>query len=1002
MKKQMTRTVLLLMVGLFLASAAFAQAVTGRILSLTGEPQPFATVQVKGTQRFAVADAQGNFSISAKQGDVLIITSSSIESKEVTVDGAALNVTVTTRANPLSEVVLTGYTTRSRRANVGSASTVVIDDVRTQPIASFDQLLQGQAPGLNVKAGSGQPGRNADVIIRGRSSVNGSVTPLYIVDGVEVRAGDFSTLNQGDFESVTVLKDAASTAIYGSRGANGVIVVTTRKGRSGKVRFAYDGQAGFSRLPKNKLELMNTQEKLDFEMNPDLADNPWGWSPAEVAELRKTNVNWADYVFQQGKMQSHQLSASGGNDKTTFYSSLGMYDEEGVTINTGLKRYTGRLNLAHTERNVRFGVNLSGGWSTFRGTQEGNQSIGAPLNTVIWALPYEPVYQPDGSYTNSIQFPYWLNPVEDLTQNTPTTWQLKSTGNVFAEVKLPWIENLTYRINAGGDFSQFETFTIIKRGTQSAAQNEFFGQDYRREGELGRGYDRRFRSTITNSLTYKTTMGKDAQHSLTASAFTEYLRNQGRSFNFTGYGLLLPFDNEAGLVAGTVDNEFIPVVGGGFPENSALLSYFGLIDYSYKNRYFLTLNGRTDGSSRLSPANRWTQYGSVGAGWVVSDESFFNVGAINYLKLKASYGSVGNQQGIGEFPYLQQYTRGTYGGQGTLLINRLGNTELTWERRRTANVGLEYELFKSRIRGTVEMYNSLSKGLYFNPKIPATSGGNGTVLTNSGSMENKGIELGLSFRIFDGRNFRWTLDANYAYNKNTIKSLPDNQDFQLFRSFQALQVGKPLNSFYLVRYAGVNPDNGNSQYLKADGKTITEEYDANDLTVLGTSDAPHNGGLTNTFAWKGLELSTFFVFNYGNYVFNTARFNVEYSAYTTSGFARNALNAWTTPGQITNFPRLTEATQSQTTRFLEKGDYVRLRNVMLSYTLPKAVLTRLHLQGVRFFAQGQNLYTWHNFQGWDPEVSSVSDIDGNGANAQVTGAQYPVLRSVTFGVNLSF
>jgi hypothetical protein len=269
-------------------------------------------------------------------------------------------------------------------------------------------------------------------------------------------------------------------------------------------------------------------------------------------------------------------------------------------------------------------------------------------------------------------------------------------------------------------------------------------------------------------------------------------------------------------------------------------------------------------------------------------------------------------------------------------------------------------------------------------------------------MENKGIEVALSFRVLNMRDFRWTIDANYAYNKNTIKSLPDNQDIQLFRSVQALQVGKPLNSFYLVRYAGVNPDNGNSQYLKADGKTITEEYDANDLTVLGTSDAPHNGGLTNTFAWKGLELSTFFVVNYGNYVFNGARFNVEYSAYTTSGFSRNALNAWTTPGQVTNFPRLTEATQSQTTRFLEKGDFVRLRNVMLSYSLPKTVLSRLHLQGVRVFAQGQNLVTWHNFQGWDPEVSSIVDGDGGGANAQVTGAQYPVLRSVTFGLNLSF
>lgn len=999
MTRENLRVLVLFVLGMLSFAFADAQTVSGKITSQTGEPQPFATVQVKGTQTISTADAQGNYSIKAKQGDVLIFTSTSFEPKEVTVDASVMNVTVTATINALKEVVVTGYTARSKRSSIGSASTVVIDDVRTQPIASFDQILQGQAPGLNVKSGSGQPGRNADVIIRGRTSVNGSVDPLYIVDGVEVRSGDFSTMNQGDFESVTVLKDAASTAIYGSRGANGVIVVTTKKGKSGKVRFAYDGQIGVSTLPENKLKLMNTQEKLDFEMN--IAGNPWGWSAAEVAELRKINTNWNDAVFQDGKMQSHQISASGGTDKTTFYTSFSLFDQEGVTINTGLKRYNGRLNLAHTERNLKFGVNLSGGWSKFRGTFEGDQSVGSPLNTVLWALPYEKAFNDDGSYAGSVQFPFWLNPVEELRENGDYSWQLKSTGNVFVEYKLPWIKNLTYRFNAGGDYSQVEVFAITKKGTQGADQNGAIGNGLAVDGALGRGLDRRFRSTITNSLTYKTQFGKDDDHEITASLYTEFLRRRGRSFNFTGYGLLLPFDNEAGLVAGTVDNGYIPTVGGGFPENSALLSYFGTVDYSFRNKYFLSLSGRTDGSSRLSPSNRWTQYGSVGAGWIVSDESFFKVKAINYLKLKASFGAVGNQSGIGEFPYLQQYGRATYGGQGTLNITRLANPDLTWEKRRTANIGLEFELLKSRIRGGVELYQSVTTGLYFEPKVPATSGGNGTFLSNAGDMENKGVEVNLSFKIVDAKDFKWTFDANYAYNKNTIKALPDNQTFQLFKSFQALQVGKPLNSFYLVQYAGVNPANGNSQYLKADGKTITEEYDANDLTVLGTSDAPHNGGFTNTFNFKGLELSAFFVYSTGNYVFNTARYNVEFYQYTTSGYSRNALNAWTTPGQITNFPRIDEATQSQTTRFLEKGDFLRLRNVMLSYSLPKNVTQKMKIQGLRLFVQGLNLYTWHKFQGWDPEVSSINDGDPN-SNASVTGAQYPSLRSVNFGLNLNF
>jgi TonB-dependent starch-binding outer membrane protein SusC len=980
----------------FIMKIAAQETVSGKVQNNSGTPLPGATVKSKND--VTTTNASGDFTIKAQVGENLEITFVGMTPINIkAVKGMVIE--MSKGAKTETELIVTGYTTKSKRSNTGSAVTVTIDDIRTQPIASFDQLLQGQAPGLDVKAGSGQPGRGADVIIRGKGSINGSNTPLYIIDGVEVRPGDFSTMNQGDFESVTVLKDAASTAIYGSRGAGGVIVVTTKKGKSGKTKYSYDVQLGTSRLPKNKLELMNTQEKLDFELN--IAGNPWSWTPAEVTDFRLVNTDWYKEVFQDGKMQSHQLSASGGTDKTTFYTSFGYYNEEGITINTGIKRYTGRLNVSHAENRVKLGVNLTGGWSNFKGTGEGNQSVGAPLNTVLWALPYEPNKNPDGTYYNSAQFPFWINPVEELAENGDNSWQLKFNGNVFLEYKLPWIKNLIYKINAGGDYSQIEGFAITNKGTQGALQNGQLTAIFQNEGTLGRSIDRRFRATITNSLTYKTYLDKQENHSLTTSIAQEFIKRTGRSLNFTGYGLLNPFKNEAGLVAGTAANGYIPVVGGGFPQDNAISSFFGSADYSFKDRYYLSLAGRTDGSSRLSLQNRWTQYGSVGAAWIVSDENFFNVKAISFLKLKASYGSVGNSEGIGDFPYLLQYGRGTYSGNGTLQINRLANPDLTWEKRRTANVGIEFEILKRRIRGTVEYYNSLTKGLYFAPIVPATSGGNGNVLTNGGNMANNGIEFNLGFKIVDGKNFRWAIDANYGYNKNTIKSLPNNQDFQLYQSFQALQVGKPFGSFYLVDYAGVNPANGNSQYRKQSDKTLTETYDANDLTVLGTSDAPHNGGLTNTFSYKGIELSAFFVFSYGNYVYNNARFNVEFYQYTTSGFARNGLNAWTAPGQITNFPRIDEATEGQTTRFLEKGDYWRLRNVMLSYNLPKKIIEKLKIQNLRMFIQGQNLYTNHNFQGWDPEVATIVNSD-TGSNAAVSGAQYPSLKSMNIGINITF
>ncbi|MEO7047549.1 MAG: TonB-dependent receptor, partial [Ferruginibacter sp.] len=431
-----------------------------------------------------------------------------------------------------------------------------------------------------------------------------------------------------------------------------------------------------------------------------------------------------------------------------------------------------------------------------------------------------------------------------------------------------------------------------------------------------------------------------------------------------------------------------------------LSSYFGTLDYGFKKRYFLTLSGRTDGSSKLSPKNRWTQYGSVGASWIMSDEHFFKSSFVDLLKLKASFGSVGNQNGIGEFPYLQQYGRGTYSGGSTLQISQLGNNNLTWEKRRTSNIGIDAGFLKSRITATIEVYNSLTTGLYFSPFVPSTSGGGGNILTNNGSMENKGIELSLGFKIIDSKDFKWSIDGNFAYNKNTIKSLPNNQDLQI-TGIQALKVGQPLNSFYLVKFAGVDPATGNSLYYEKDGKTKTDIYSSSDRVIVGTSDAPTNGGVTNTISYKGFELQAFITYSLGNYIYNNARYNVTYGGYSTSGFVAAALNAWTTPGQITDFPKIGENTEANTTRFLEKDDFWRLRNVMLSYNFPSAICEKLKIQGARFFIQGQNLYTHFSFQGWDPEVSPIQDPNGV-SSSTVSGAQYPALKTITVGLNLTF
>jgi TonB-linked SusC/RagA family outer membrane protein len=995
MKRKLTRLAILLVILMCSTLLSKAQTVTGKIVSETGEVQPFATVKLKGTQTSITADAQGNYSIKAKPGDVLVFTSASFQSKEMAVKSAVLDVVVKTKVASGTEVVVTGYTARSKRLNTSSISTVDASDVRLQPIASFDQLLQGQATGLNVKTGSGQPGRAADVIIRGRGSITGSVSPLYIVDGIEVRAGDFSTMNQGDFETISVLKDAAAVAIYGSRGANGVIVITTKRGRTDKTVFSYDAQVGFSQLPTGKLEVMNSREKVDYELYQ--AGNPYGWTAVEADSLRNINTDWRDVLFKTAPMQSHQISASGGTDRTRFYTSISYLNQDGILRNSGLKRYTGRFNLENSYNRVKIGLNFTGGYSEYVGIGEGNTFISNPLNTLLWALPYEVPKTPGGAYTRSVQgIGSWVNPSEELDKNLGYSKQLKALGNLYFEYKLPWLDGLMWKTNVGGDLSQFENFGIIQRGTQRA---EIAAGTPGEDGTVSQDYNRQFRATITNALTYKKIINSD--HDLSFGLYSEFLRGRGRNFGFTAYGLEQPFRNEGAAVAGTSTNNRIPVIRGGFPLISALMSYFASADYIYKGKYILGLNGRRDASSRLSPDNQVFYSGSVAAGWIVSEENFFpKDGFISQLKLRASYGSAGNQNGIGDFPYLLAYGTGTYGGEGATALSRLGNSNLTWERRRTANIGLDFSVYESRVRGSVEYYNSLTKGLYFVINPPATNNLGLGVLSNSGNMSNRGVELNLGVDIVKSKNFQWTIDANFSYNKNIVEELPENQRNQEYGIANIFAEGKPLNSFFLVKYMGVDPQTGKSLYLKKDGVTITDVYDPADRVIIETSDAPYNGGISNTFRFKNFELGVFWVYSLGNYIYNNARTNIENPGYIASGFARDALRQWQNPGDITDYPGINDEFQVATTRFLETGSFWRLRNVQLGYSLPKKLTDKMKIQGLRFYAQGQNLYTIYKIKALDPEVSSVNGGDGFGQS--IEGAQYPALRSITFGANITF
>ena len=967
---------------LLLIAFSFAQnrIITGKVTDARdGSPLVGVSVNVKGSKAGTTTDGSGLFRLSVPADAVLVFSNVGFTDEQVTV-GASDMVTVTLKVaqKNLQEVVITGYTLQNKRQTAGSISKVSGDEIKLQPIGSFDKALQGKVPGLLAQSQSGQPGAAAVVTIRGKGSINGTNDPLYIVDGVQINSADFASINPGDIESYNVLKDATSTAIYGSRGANGVIVITTKKGYSGKTKIDYDFQYGWSQLPKNHLALMNSAQKLQYEFydRPDFGPNPFGWSQAEVDSLSKLNYDIEGILFQKGITQQHQLSASGGNEKTRFFVSGSIFDQEGVVITTGLKRYTGRVNLDNTFGNWRFGINSSLGYSRVTGTRENDQYIGSPLNAIRWFNPYLNLYDANGDYQADF-LQGQPNPLAELLENHGNSDQLKGVGNVYVEFALPWVKGLKAKTLWGVDFTEDEGFTYLDRTTDQGSQSQ--GGN----GEVDRSFSRTFRYTGTTSLSYQRTVG---EHELSVALYNEIIQRKIENFLFGGYGLVGPFKNEAGITPGTPTNGYIPTVGGGGSESS-LLSYFIDGTYGFRKKYYLNFGARRDGSSRLSKDRQWANFGQLGAGWIVTEDFLKNLDWLNSLKLKASYGTVGSQ-GIGDFSTRELYGPTVYNGVGGLVLSNL-ETPLTWERKVMFNTGIEFTTFAGRFGGTIEFYNNITKDLFLDRQLSRTSGFQ-SITNNLGKMQNQGIEVSFNAEVIRTKDFSWTVEANYTRNKN--KLLDQHGQQENITGLFVNRVGQPINTLYLVKYAGVDPQTGEALYFKPDGKTTTNVYDPDDRVLVGPIDPPNFGGFGTTLNYKGVMLDVLFSYAWGAQSYNNDRLNVENSIYWYSNLATSMLREWQVPGDITDIPSAFNDLHSETTRFVEKNDYLRLRNVMLSYTLPKKMMDKWKLRNVRVFAQGQNLYVWHNFQGYDPEI--VTGILG--------GAQYPQLKTVTFGLNLGF
>jgi TonB-linked SusC/RagA family outer membrane protein len=974
-------TVVLTLLALSVSFNLFAQnkTVAGKVVdSKDGSALSGVVINYKA-KAIGTTSQDGTFSVNVPtDAKTLTFTYVGYQNVEVSITNGSMAVKMELSDKSLEEVVVTGYQTLQKRQVTGSVATVKSEAVKNVPIGSFDQMLQGQAAGALIQANSGQPGAAASVTIRGVGSVNGTTQPLYILDGIQITAGNFASLNPNDFESISVLKDASTTAQYGSRGANGVIVITTKKGKSGKTKFEYNAQYGQSRFPKNKLEIMETPEKLDYEV---ARGNPYGWSTRQLDTLRSINTNWQDEITQVGITNNHQLSASGGNEKTTFYVSGGLFLQTGTVKRTGLNRYNGRFNIDHAaSNNLKFGINTYVGWSNYKNTTEANTGIASPLNAIRWGNPYERAINPStGTYQLFVSGQ--PNPVQDINETNRGTKELKLVSNAYLEAKLPFIaKGLSFRTNWGVDLENWDQSLLFTRFSvvgQAAVGNQ---------GRFDKDTRILTRYTGTTSLNYAKAIG---DHSFNVGLYNEWVNRILQTFGFSSYGLTGNLQNGAGITQGSAP--FIPSVRENRTEN-AILSYYALGSYSFKNRYFFNGSFRRDGSSRFGANNRFANFYSVGGGWVISDEDFFKkVRFVENLKLSVSYGKVGNQEGIGDFASRELFGPRTYLGTNGPGINQLPNQDLTWEERAKFNAGINAVMFKGRLTLGIDFYDEVTNRLFLNNQLSRTTGFV-SLNTNIGSVRNRGWEFTVVTENIRAKNFTWTTSLNFTVNRNKLLSLtPTAPPTGIPGATTIQRVGYPLNSNFLVKYEGVNPANGNSIYRRPDG-SLTESYSDADRQIFGTRDAPYFGGFTNKFAYKNLEVSVFFSYLFGNLIYNNDRTNVEDPSYFFDNMARSVSREWRKPGDITDIPRAGQVMRRNITRFLEDGSFLRLRNVQVSYTLPQSMSKKLKISNARFFVMGENLWTGFSFLGFDPEITG----------GVLTGAQYPALRTITGGLTIGF
>lgn len=1006
------RKILALLLGMtFYSGILLAQSrtITGTITDNNGAPVPNASILVRGTTIGTTSNMDGTFSLTVPAtARVLRISAIGLAEQEITIgDRTAFNVALRTSDRSLEEVVVVGYQQRRKRDEAGAISTVRARDIENLPNPTIDKALQGRAAGVLVQANNGIPGGAINVRIRGVGSFNAGTQPLYIVDGVQLntrsdanftQSNPLSFLNPNDIESVDILKDAASAAIYGAQASNGVVIITTKKGKSGKTRFSFNVYAGQATALKT-FDIGTSQDfaQLRFEAlqnaNPTASAlvvkrslltelrvqgaSAFSEKQADSAIAALPTYNWQDAAFRNGIIQNYELSASGGNDRSTFRISTSYTKQEAVVTKADFNRATVKFDITNkaTDRlTIGTTINLSTTQQNLPFAVEGS-FLGSPAFASPLIIPTNPIYNPDGSY-------FGLSPnnlagvlnqniiaVNELNKGYQRTNQ--AVGNVNFDYKLT--EWLTFRTLFGVDYRLVQGRLYRDPRTPDAFVRRGLGQ-------VQSNWNTNIISTQT--LNFFKTFAE--RHRVDGLLGFEYRKENNESITAVADGFPTPDFTTLNTAANPVSvGEFFT----GFRRNGV----FGSLNYNFDSRYLISGILRYDGSSRFGADYRFGWFPSIKAAWNIDNERFLEGhNWISSLRLRASWGRTGNDQ-IGNFDALGLYGGGAvYAGSSGISFTQLANPQLKWEVNQTTNFGIDFGFFDNRLSGSVEWYNKLTKDLLLSKPLSWLTGF-GDYTENIGEIENKGIELTLtavpvrSTRV-DG--FEWTSTFIFAYNKNNVKSLYG--DLKELPGNTSVRVGHPLGTIFTQVYAGVNPATGRPMWFDTLGN-LTYQVQARDRVIIGDNQPEFNGGLNNTFRFRGFTLDVFFQYEYGRMV-TDGQINFTIENLSRFNTIQDVIDKrWTTPGQVTSFPRMhsggAEAKGSGSltgSRPFFKADYVRLKNITLSYDVSKELAGKLGMSNARFYVQGTNLYTYADWYGYDVEfVGAGTGIIPNSKNITV-------------------